>query len=192
MSYLRYETISNQILYKLVEEKRINTSHLAVYSYALEKLLAGIGNAILLILTVIIFDTAIETIVFLLFYIPIRKYAGGLHAKTRMRCVGISLFLMVTFIKLAMFISKTDFWGNISLMIIAVVMLLINQFAPLDHKNKRISSKNWIRHRIISKNITLLESSILVFGILFIPNMKVYIMTAAMSNVASWHNYYTL
>jgi len=165
----------------LMEEKRINTGDREVYAYALEKLLAGIGNAMLLILTAIIFDTFIETIVFLLFYMPIRKYAGGLHAKTRMRCVGISLFLMMTFIKLAMFISNTDLWGSISLMIIAVVMLLINQFAPMDHKNKRLSSKNWIRHRIISKNITLLESSILVFGILFVPNRKVYIMTAAMA-----------
>jgi accessory gene regulator B len=164
-----------------VEEKRINSDYREVYAYALEKLLAGIGNAILLILTAIIFDAVIETIVFLLFYMPLRKYAGGLHANTRMGCVGISLLLIVTFIKLAMFISNTELWGSISLITISVVMLLINQFAPMDHRNKRISSENWIRHRIMSKNIAFFESLILVFGILFVPSMKVYIMTAAMA-----------
>jgi accessory gene regulator B len=168
-------------MYKLVEEKRINDEYREVYAYALEKMLAGIGNAILLLLTALIFDIGIETIVFLSFYIPIRKYAGGLHAKTRTSCVMISLIVMVTCMKLAMVISNTSMWSCISLITLFIVILLINQFAPMDSINKRLSSKNWIKHKIISKYITVVESLILIGGILFVPDLKVYIMTATMA-----------
>lgn len=181
MNALRYEVISNQILKKLYDEHRISIEHHEIYTYAIEKLLAGLVNALLLLLVSLIFRIVGEMIVFVTFYLPIRKYAGGIHARTRTKCVALSLLSMVLLVKAGNVIILGDLWKIISLIIVSSVILLVYLYAPIDTENKRLSPESRIRLARIAKCFTLAESSILVLGILFVPVMKEYIVTAAMA-----------
>ncbi|MHB8131884.1 MAG: accessory gene regulator ArgB-like protein [Mobilitalea sp.] len=181
MRALRYEVISNQILNKLIEENKINVKYQEVYAYAIEKLLAGIGNALLLIFTSLLFRISIEMLVFILFYTPIRKYAGGIHAGTRAKCVAISLFVMIALIKLSNVIIVTDWWKMAAILVISGVILLVFRYAPVDCENKRLSPENKIKHKWFAKRVTITESLILVLCILYVPDFKKYIMAAIMA-----------
>jgi accessory gene regulator B len=181
MIALSYETISNRILEKLIRENRISKEYLEVYGYALEKLLAGIGNAILLFLTGLVFHIGLETVVFLAFYMPIRRYAGGIHASTRIRCIIISLFLVVTSIKLSGIIIHTSYWSYLSLSILFMVMFIVFRYAPVDTANKRLSYDKKIKYGRRARIYTIIESLLLVICILFLPDLKLYCMTAAIA-----------
>jgi accessory gene regulator B len=182
MSGLFYEALSNRILEKLLKENRISKEYLEVYGYALEKLLAGLGNAILLLLTGLVFHIGIETMVFMAFYMPIRRYAGGIHASTRLRCTIISLFSVVAFIKVSSFlIIHISYWNYLSVGILILVNIIVFRYAPVDTANKRLSKENKIKYGKLSRIITIVESLLLVIGILFLPVLKLYCMTAVLA-----------
>ncbi len=181
MRALRYEVISNQILDKLIDDNRINIQYHDVYAYAIEKFLAAIVNIVLLTAAAILFGITRETVVFILYYMPLRKYAGGIHAETRTKCIMISLLLMVLFIKLSSIIILSDYWKISAVIIILGVLLAVFRFAPVDTENKRLSPENRIKHARIARRISIIECLILVCSILIIPGLKLYIMTALMA-----------
>lgn len=181
MSGLFYEALSNRILEKLLKENRITKEYLEVYGYALEKLLAGIGNAILLFLTGLVFHIGIETIVFMAFYMPIRRYAGGIHASTRLRCTILSLVSVVVFIKISSFLIHISFWNYLSIGILILVNIIVFRYAPVDTANKRLSKELKIKYGKLSRIITIVESLLLVIGVLFRSDLKLYCMTAVMA-----------
>lgn len=67
-----------------------------VVRYGIEIILSSMLNLVLIILFGTIFWGLLEIVVFVLFFCPIRQYAGGYHAKTHLRCtLGFLLFYVM-------------------------------------------------------------------------------------------------
>lgn len=175
-----YKAISNRILTNLSSHTKINMDHRDIYAYALEKYLSGIFNSIIFIITAIVLQIPLETIAFSLFYIPIRKYAGGIHAKTRTGCLILSLVIMVSIIKAATLIAMTDYWVGLSLLGLVVAAILIFYFAPTDCENKRLSLEVKRHNKVRARIILVIELLIILAGILFFPKLDRYIVIAVM------------
>lgn len=89
-------------------------------------------NLISTIVIGVIAGKVFESIAFLVFYIPLRSYAGGYHASTPRRCYFISIVIIM---EMLLFI------GYVDLSIIYIILLLVGMvvcfaFAPVEDKNK--------------------------------------------------------
>lgn len=81
---------------------------------------------------------ALECIVYLVAYMPLRSYAGGYHAKTPFRCYLLSIVMMAVTLSA---IGKL-FWSLpmvIAIIIFAVTTIIL--LAPVEDPNKPLSLK---------------------------------------------------
>ena len=78
-----------------------------------------------------------QTIIFLLLYIPLRKYIGGFHFSNNIICIFFSTLISI----IPPLLSKHLF-VSFRLVILTSLILLIETFliAPVDHKNKRLTN----------------------------------------------------
>ena len=82
------KAISNKLLKYLIKTDVINKSEdaLAYYKYGLEITISSLLNILLIISIGIISGQLIESVLFLICFIPLRQFTGGYHANSYLKC----------------------------------------------------------------------------------------------------------
>lgn len=145
----------------LMEDGQIPKEQQSIYAYLFDYLIESLLYDIIVLIFGLLVHRLDITLCYLLVTIPIRHFAGGFHANTRLGCTLLSygiylatVFLgpiLVPFIKpVWLFILYLIFWG------------MILPVAPVDTKNKRLSvnQRKKLFHRCI---ITCIIMSIIMF-----------------------------
>lgn len=123
--------------------------------YGIEMMLSSLVNLIVVMGIGGYFFGILSTVVFVLFFCPIRQFAGGFHAKTHMTCIVEFLILFLIIGKCTKFIRNM----TIGLGIWCILGGIISLLSPIDVENKRLSQK----HKRICKHK--------IFLLLFIESM---------------------
>lgn len=132
---------------------------LELYEYAIYIVLAAILHIVTVIMLGVFFNMLIESIVFYGSFISIRKFAGGYHAMTPLRCY---LFSTITiFISLLLLQQLSNFSNTITCVFILIALIsiiCIIVLSPLDSENKPISNK---KEKRVYKIISIINSVVL-------------------------------
>ena len=124
---------SKKITNLLVQSEIISAKDKELYEYGLHQGFILLINIFTTILLGWIFNMIIESIVFLVAYIPLRSYSGGYHAKTPFRCYILS----VVMISVALLVVRSSIWNLISVTSVTVIASgIILLLAPVEDKNK--------------------------------------------------------
>lgn len=136
-------------------------SEFFVFAFAL-MLSQALGIATCLIIGAI-FQSIIESILYLLFFIPLRTFSGGFHAGSHLKCYVSSVLLFVGSVFLGVFVSNI-----LQLLIITIIFaccaLMLLLIAPVEDKNKPLSEREVIKCQAMVKTILSIYS--IVFAIL--------------------------
>ena len=123
----------------LIKNKQIDESERAIYEYGCYILLSTILFFFVTIVSGFILQTIWSSIIFLISFMLVRRYAGGYHAKTEKRC-QINSFILIIFcnvlIKLSMHFKLQLLLMSISFISVVSILAL----APLDSKEKPLSN----------------------------------------------------
>lgn len=158
-------TIARKMSSFFIRYSVINKEDSELYDYCFEVLISTVINFLFIITASVILGTVYKTCFYLLGFIPLRRYAGGYHAKTHFRCFltlagSYSLFLAV----LAIIPSSAITY------IIPIIQLFsflaIWFWAPVGNKNNPISIK--------SKSIFQHKSRVAIFTDCFILLIVMY------------------
>ena len=119
--------------------------------YGLKRL--GIFMASMAVVAIIglIMENVLGVFLFLLFFIPLRIFAGGLHLPSIWMCAIASSLLIVV---IAVILNNTE-GGWIYGRICSAILL-----AAVDTANKRLFKEEKVRYKIISIAITIVEVAI--------------------------------
>ena len=79
----------------LIDSGVIEEENCEVYHFGLEMAFAMFLNLITTIMIGLLFRMLLESIVFLLLFIPLRSYAGGFHASNHFKCYWLSQFSVI-------------------------------------------------------------------------------------------------
>jgi len=122
----------------LYENNHIDKEYLNVYSFLFAYMLDELLFDIIAIISGIIFNRLLICICFLLVTIPLRQFAGGIHAHSAIQCtiLSYSIFYIILFLCPVADIYMQDIWIYILLLCICIIIRL----APIDTKNKRLSA----------------------------------------------------
>lgn len=163
-----YKLIADRIITNVSSNLKLDMEYRDIYAYSLERYLSNIFNIIIFSIVAIVLRVPGEAIVFALFYGPLRKYAGGIHLKTRGGCLIISLLIMTSVIWLSKGLALLTNWKLITFILLLTACFLIYMRAPVSSPGRRLSTETREWHRKRSLWIAGIEGSILLVGILFL------------------------
>ena len=142
--------ISNLLYYHLVDQEEID-----IYKFGLECCLLKTVHYITYCLIALVCDCFWEFLIFIL-----RKYAGGVHANTRMGCLIISNLFLSGVLIVGQRIEKCALLSILSILSLLVIIL----FAPVDNPNRVLSYIEKKKFRKKAIFISLLEIVISFIG----------------------------
>ena len=103
--------------------------------YGLDSFIATFIEIATILILSIALNNFVETVLLFLTFIPLRVYAGGYHADTRLTCFIVSLVVYCVFTVLLKVIPIKLHYLFILIDIVTNLLLVI-LFAPIVHKNK--------------------------------------------------------
>lgn len=124
----------------LILKESIKEDEMELYAYGLELAVGIFINILTTIFIGMIFGMVLESMIFLLIYIPIRSYAGGYHANSNLKCYFLSCLLII-FVLLVIFYMPDKSYINITIGVICVATPIILILAPIEDYNKPIDDK---------------------------------------------------
>lgn len=155
--------IVDRLVVKLIEDGAIEEEDREIYEYGFHNGIIMLVNIVLTVLIGVCMKMFVESILFMISYIPIRTYAGGIHAKTQLRCFIYSNLLVVVILACANILSSNLLvlvvLGVIAAGIIICLAPVEDQNKPLDDEEVRVYGKK--ARRILLGDIVLA----IVFGL---------------------------
>lgn len=87
--------IAERIVNEQIAKECLNADERNKYIYAYEVLVNQVINIAIAVILALMLHEPKAVLLFLCIYIPLRKYAGGFHAKNNERCIVYSTLIIV-------------------------------------------------------------------------------------------------
>ena len=142
---------------------KLSTDDEEIIKFGLEIIIEILIAIIMVIMVSVISGMIIETILFLLFLIPLRQNAGGYHTKSRICCGILSLFILIVVLTI---ISNFSINRMIQFLICFISANIIFFLSPVD--NNKLDNLEKKVYAARTKKILLFE--LLGFMLLVILN----------------------
>jgi len=156
-----FDNLAEDIAFLLIKNKIVSIDEREVYVYGITVFLL---NASLLLITLImslLFGEFIHFAAFVIFFIPLRLFAGGYHAATSEKCMIQSVVLYaisLLAVKALPELYKSAY--TIAAGIICLIIIFI--FAPMVHKNNELNERQYKRNKIIARAIIVIDVALFV------------------------------
>ena len=180
------EKIGSKFIEFFVSNDIIKNEDKEIYKYALNIILSSLIHIATVMILGLCFNLLIESLVFYFAYIVIRKFAGGYHANTQLRCFLASVISTLFILGLMKWVLLFDniiidflieVLGLVCTIIIGFLSPSDTDAKPLCDKEKRLYKKVTI---LISFALLILSAVLFMFGI---NNMSYSIVLAIYMSV---------
>lgn len=152
----------------LILNGQIDDTEYDIYIYAFETLIAFIVNIAAILILGFICNKFICTLLFLVFYCPIRQFAGGYHADNYKRCLLV--FILMYLIDMIV-LNRLIYLNRTDLIIVTTFISYIGvwKLAPIEHRNNPLNYKEKNKYKKIVRCLISVVLMIVLIGI----NIKV-------------------
>ena len=148
--------ISSKVARILCKDEK-HTDNYELYEYAIYIILSSAFHMATVIVLGLVFNLLTESLVFYLSFIVIRKFAGGYHAKTPVRCYLFSFASNIIILCLVKWLSSINtlfIFIFIIFELLCVVLILL--ISPLDTDNNPLTGQVKKMYRMLTSIITIL------------------------------------
>lgn len=146
-----------------------------LYQYAYKILLQEVINLLLLFAIGIIFECLSYMLLFMVAYIPVRRYAGGYHTEKPMSCTLLSAGMqLLVAILLKYLMIELLFLELFFVILIAEVIIWI--YSPVEAVHKPLTQSQRIKYRQKSRRILLIEIAVLLLCVYYKLNKAVFVI----------------
>ena len=156
------EKFSSKFIEFFVSNDLIKNEDKEIYEYAVNIILSSLIHIATVMIIGLCFNLFIESLVFYFSFIAIRKFAGGYHAKTPVRCYAfsvISSIIVLCLIKLSNSVCFIFTYVLIMLELFSVVLILL--ISPLDTENNPLNSREKKLYKMLAVLISACVFTIL-------------------------------
>lgn len=157
--------IVKKIIRYWADKEIINEDDSDIYEYGLELILSSVFNIVVVIVTSVLTNRLIESIVLLLVLIPLQSCGGGYHAKTHLRCF---LIMYIGWWPAMWLIPQVTLLSAIVISGMSLVTIFL--LAPISHENVPISQKQRLKMKVLVRCFSVVAAFI---GIASIWNKEI-------------------
>lgn len=148
--------ISSKVARILCKDEK-HTDNYELYEYAIYIILSSAFHMVTVIVLGLVFNLLTESLVFYLSFIVIRKFAGGYHAKTPVRCYLFSFASNIIILCLVKWLSSINtLFIFIFIIFELLCVILILLISPLDTENNPLTGQEKKMYRMLTSIITIL------------------------------------
>lgn len=149
------EKAAIRLLSYLEDNKAIDPQIREAYYYGIQVMLVNLLSVSTALIIGLLLGAFWETAFFLLLFIPIRRFTGGLHAKTYLVCSLTTNSIVILTVLWYRYIPLTM---GVCAAIVIMSGLVIGVFAPVENQNKALDQRQKTRCKIVSMIFWLVES----------------------------------
>ena len=158
----------------LLRDGIISPDDVEIVEYGLENLGSSMLGMLITLLIGYCFDFLLGSFLLWLLILPLRKNAGGFHAKTKVRCLMFSTAILL--VSIICFVqSGWPVEGYILIMAISAVVIFI--MAPVENNNKHLDQTEQKVYRRRTRMILTLECMLFIFALVL--NLKELVVVIA-------------
>lgn len=160
-----FQRIAKRIYSYLSNKGILNQEDEDIYIYALEVITLNISIFVVLFM-ISVMVKQFETIVsFLLFFVPLRIFGGGYHAKKSETCFVISIVSYV--LVLLVLENYPHLYLDESLQVIMVAALIIMFiYAPIVNENHPIDNEQYRRNKGTVRLLLVIDFMVFILGVI--------------------------
>ncbi len=151
------ENVSKFIADVLREQGAISKSETDICKYGLEVFISSALEIASIFAISAFAGNFLETVLFFTAFIPLRIYAGGYHASTKLRCYLLSLLVYGAFTFVMHALPNTAY-APLNVLFAAFSLSAVLIAAPIVHKNKSVSDTERKYYRKFSVCIALTQT----------------------------------
>lgn len=133
---------------------------LDVFSYGYTTFINYLLYVMITLPITLILGVTTKTLVFLLFFIPLRRYIGGYHFDSKILCLVFSVFFSIIIPYQAIWIGQIHIYFRFTTLLIMIIVTLMVKV--VDHPNKRVSVKEKLIYTRKSLEIEILYSILIL------------------------------
>lgn len=177
---MKISRFSAYITNHLISNRIIDNDDFELYKYGFYILFSFFYFVLISIIFGLIFSNVFNMILFTIFFIPLRLYAGGYHAKTESKCLILSSLFCVFSATLIKIMCQKELF-IVAWVAILLGIICISFFSAKGVNNKEIlkDERDFYR-RIVWMILSVIFILAVIFSILKINNM-VYIISTTIS-----------
>lgn len=154
------EYLSEKIVDKMINNDVIDVQQRDEYLYTVQLLIEKCIVYVIVGFFAVLVGKIIETLLFLLVFLTIRKYSGGYHCKTEIGCVISSLILVVVVILIeGPFLQVHRIAANVFFALSVCIMLVIG---PVNHPNMNWSEYEYDRSKRVTAIMVLIWTALII------------------------------
>ena len=169
--------ISNSIATELGAQGIIQEEDIDKCRYGLEVFISSVLEIVSLLFVALFVGNFLETVLLFAAFIPLRIYAGGYHANTKLKCYLISVAVYILF-TVIMYILPQELYLTVSVLCTLLSLMMVFTSAPIIHYNKSVNDMEKTYYRKFSVVIVLTETVIILLLSISFLNSKIGISLA--------------
>ena len=153
---------SEKITNKMITKKVINKEEAEIYAFGFHQLILIILNIISILIIGSIFNKFLFSLLFLIEFIPLRCFAGGIHANTQLKCY---IFSMIYYFGMMAILSKINILTFFILTVGCLMIIIIFFLVPIEDKNNPLSRNQYENYKNKAKFILIIEGFAFIFSL---------------------------
>ncbi|WMJ22353.1 accessory gene regulator B family protein [Paludicola sp. MB14-C6] len=139
--------LSNNITNFLCKKEVINLRDKSIYQYGCEVIISAIVGFTLILVTGVILEEILLSVVFLLVFVPLRMFTGGYHADNYLKCnIVFECLFLATIFSTRIFISYFTYPAVILFGVFSFITILC--YAPIENENKPLTEEEKKKHKL--------------------------------------------
>lgn len=139
----------------LVKANAIKIEDRELYSYAMYSFLFAMAPLMLTMIIGIFMHMFLESILFILPFVIIRKFSGGFHLKSPTVCIFVSTGIIISFLCLIkLVLNHGVYWPVMTATVLCAVQLFIK--SPIDSEARKLSEREVVVFGIIARCFVVL------------------------------------
>lgn len=139
------KTISGSIASFCLKKGVIETEDYEIYEYGIWLMLAMLANIATILFIGLVMGMIGSSLVFLIVYIPLRRYAGGYHAGSAIRCYADSVLCVILLFTAMRHFYFPMLWGVVIAVLLGISIVCLcpveDYNKPLDQTQKKVYKK---------------------------------------------------
>lgn len=140
--------IAEKMINWQIDKGNLTETERSKYVYAYEVMLNQLVNMSIAAVLAFVSHELIAVLLFLVIYIPLRKYAGGFHAENNEKCIIYSSLVIIYVIVLNKTLyDVTNAYGGIGTICFVLMLAFVWHMAPIETKNKKLDNMERRRYR---------------------------------------------
>lgn len=147
----------------LIKNDLLQKSEVELYRFGIKRLLMFFINIITTIAIGTVCNMLWQSVAFTIAYIPLRRYAGGYHAKTSQKCYLLSVLLVFGVLTSIYWIPKDKVLMTVTTLVAGIIVFVKS---PVESKNKKLREKEKEIFKRYTRFILLTEVAVVLATLL--------------------------